>query len=86
MEDSLVGTCGYPQYRKLSGAERYYAIWSASTFTELQRLGDRWLRYAVEARVYPELVRVQEMLAGSGPYEVCTALEWQRAEQLAAGS
>ncbi|MCU0318638.1 MAG: hypothetical protein MUE88_00955 [Flavobacteriales bacterium] len=83
VEDRLEGTFEYPQYRKLSGAERYYVIHSARSFTELQRLGYRWLRYEVEAKVYPELARVQEMLAGRAPYEFCTALEWQRAEQLA---
>ncbi len=64
----------------LPGGERYYAIRSPRAFTELQRIGLRWLRYEVEATVYPELVRIQEMLACTEPYQVCTHAEWAQKE------
>jgi len=60
----------------MAGGERYYAIHSPHRFTELQRMGARWLRYEVEATVYPELLRIREMLAMDPPYEAASAAEW----------
>jgi hypothetical protein len=62
----------------MAGGERYYAIHSPRRFTELQRMGARWLRYDVEASVYPELLRIREMLSMTHPYAAATAAEWAR--------
>lgn len=75
-EDSSGRAEAWPQYRKLPGGDRCYAIHSPRTFTELQRIGTRWLRYEVEATVYPEMLRIQEMLACSDPYQICDPSEW----------
>lgn len=64
------------------GGERLYAIHSAGRFTELQRVGSRWLKYEVEAKMYPELVRVREMLNCNTPYVACPAEEWLGVEVL----
>lgn len=72
----------WPQYRKMEGGQRLYAIHSARRFTELQRLGARWLKYEVAVAVYPELLRVQEMLAKVPPYTDCSFSEWNAVEAL----
>jgi hypothetical protein len=65
------------------GGDRYYAVHSPRRFTELQRMGTRWLRYDVEATVYPELLRIREMLVINHPYAPATAAEWGRYDALA---
>jgi hypothetical protein len=62
----------------------YYLIRSPLAFVELQRVGRRWVRHEVEAKVYPERVRIADMLStSSGTYRVCTSEEWQAVESQA---
>lgn len=68
----------------MEGGMRLYAIRSPRHFTELQRMGSRWVKYEVVVTVYPELVRVQEMLAMVPPYTECSAAEWSSSEGLVA--
>ena len=45
------------------GRAHYYRIEAPDAFTELHRLGQRWLRHEVNRAAYPEQVRIAEMLA-----------------------
>lgn len=54
---------GFPAYRRMAGRAHYYRIEAPDAFTELQRLGGRWLRHEVTRAAYPEQVRIAEMLA-----------------------
>ncbi len=61
----------------MADGRHYYRIEGPDRFTELQRVGSRWLSHAVVATMYPELVRIQEMLAGGeGAYEVVEQADW----------
>lgn len=40
----------------------FYRIESATRFTEIQRVGGRLMVHHIEARAYPELVRIEEMI------------------------
>ena len=55
----------FPQYRRSAHGANYYRIDAADRFEELQLIGSRVLRHRVEARAYPERVRVMDMLEGS---------------------
>ncbi len=55
-----------PQYRRSAHGTNYYRIDAPDRFEELQLIGTRVVRHSVEARAYPERLRVMEMLAGGG--------------------
>jgi len=56
----------FPQYRRTATGSNLYRIEAADRFTELQRLGRRWLVHTVAQAPYPEQVRIREMLDGLG--------------------
>jgi hypothetical protein len=67
----------WPQYRRMADGRHYYRIDGPDRFTELQRVGSRWLSHVVHATMYPERVRIQEMLVGGeGVYMVIGPAEW----------
>jgi hypothetical protein len=55
----------FPQYRCTRNGMHLYRIEADDRFTELQRVGTRWLLHRVHAQAYPEKVRLAELLAGS---------------------
>lgn len=82
VEDSLseVGW-EWPQYRCMIDERHFYRIRSPKAFVELQQIGRRWVRHDVEAKVYPEQLRIADMLRASGEtYRVCSVEEWQAIE------
>lgn len=71
----------FPIYRKLQGGAHLYRIESLDRFTELQRVGSKWLRHLVVATQYPERLRIVEMInSGEGAYGNATSAEWELAE------
>ena len=78
----------WPQYRRMRDGRHVYRIESYDRFTELQRIGARWVRHTVEVTVYPEMLRLREMLAGGdGLYDPITSSEWTFIEnQVAPGN
>ncbi len=62
----------------MADGRHYYRIEGPDRFTELQRVGARWLLYAVHATMYPEMLRIQEMLnGGEGVYQIVDRAEWE---------
>lgn len=53
----------WPQYRRTVSGSNHYRIEAEDRFTELQRLGKRWIVHEVRNAPYPERLRIQEMLA-----------------------
>lgn len=78
-----MGTELYPVYRRLVGGSHYYRIIDPTRFEELQRIGARWLFHHVEAKAYPEQLRVREMIDLAGPFEALEVQEWERTVDLA---
>lgn len=69
----------FPAFRRMVGTRRYYRIASERSFTEVEVIGERRLAHHVEAKAYPEMLRISEMLACSdGVFERITAREWER--------
>jgi hypothetical protein len=58
----------FPQYRKLSNDKTFYKIQSDRLFEEVQLMGSKVFRYVVEAKQYPEILKIQDMLQLEEPY------------------
>ena len=58
----------FPQYRAMSGRRIWYKIHSFSTFDELQQMGERVVKYSIEAEQYPEKLRILDMLSCQAPF------------------
>ena len=76
VEDSMAPESGAPQYRRTADGRHAYRI-TAGGFTEIQRIGRRFIVHEVYARAYPEMVRIHQMLHDPhGRYLEITAAEW----------
>lgn len=53
----------FPQYRRSKNGKNLYRIDDDRNFVELQYIGERVLLFQVEAKTYPEMVRIQDLLA-----------------------
>lgn len=52
----------FPQYRKLDGFHRYYQITDDRTFIEVSVINGKISRTRIEAKQYPEMLRIKDML------------------------
>lgn len=60
------------------GGAHFYRIHAPDAFTELQRVGKRIIRHEVSATLYPERLRIQEMLdCAEGRYAPMDPYEWE---------
>lgn len=79
-EDSprILPSLGFPIYRRMVDGSHFYRIESDRMFTEIQRVGARLRVHHVEARAYPELVRIAEMIQGAeGRFVPMEPQEWE---------
>lgn len=67
----------FPLYRRSSNGLNWYRIEGPDAFTEVQRVGGRHLRHHLVAQVYPERVRVMELIAADGPFMPCEREEFE---------
>lgn len=58
----------FPQFRKLENGKSLYKISAPKQFVELQQIGSHWVAYSFEVHQFPDLLRVQDMLAAKPPY------------------
>lgn len=67
----------YPIYRKLSNKRSFYKILSDREFEEIQMIGTKNKRYKHEAKQYPEMLYIQDLVrfAHGGILESCEE-EW----------
>lgn len=79
-EDRPDADARFPQFRRLRGGAHFYRIDGFDRFTEVQVVGRRRVVHEVRALVYPELLRIQDMLDGAeGRFEVISEHEWRLA-------
>ena len=57
-----MSTFEFPQYRKLVNDKSFYRIEDERHFTEKQLIGKQVFTLVVEAKQYPEIIRIQDML------------------------
>lgn len=70
-------TPGFPLYRKLSDGRRWYRVDAPAELTEVERIGDRFIRHHLVAQQYPERVRIAEIIAqADGRYLPCSESEF----------
>jgi len=53
----------FPQYRMLSNGKSFYKIIDDRNFKEIQIIGTRKLKFEIHAAQFPEMLRIQDMLA-----------------------
>ena len=52
----------FPQYRKYKGLDIWYKISSMDHFTEIKKVGERYITEEIEAAQHPEKLRIRDML------------------------
>ena len=52
----------FPQYRKNQNGKHFYKINSEIDFEEIQIIGEKYIIMKTLAKIYPDKIRVQEML------------------------
>lgn len=57
-----MSTFDFPQYRKLTNEKSFYKIVDDRRFIEKQLIGKQVFIIEIEAKQYPEILRIQDML------------------------
>lgn len=52
----------FPQFRKLSNEKVFYRIRDERNFDEIQLIGTRAMWFSMEAKQYPEILKIQDLL------------------------
>jgi hypothetical protein len=68
----------FPQYRKLSNGKSFYKINSTAHFEECQIMASKVFYFEVYAVQYPEMLKINDLLATIEPYDSTTATEFQQ--------
>lgn len=66
----------FPVYRKLSNNKSFYRIDSERLFFEIQVVGNKSFLTQTEAKQYPEIIRIVDMLNFSEPFIESTSDEF----------
>lgn len=53
----------FPLYRQSANGSHWYRIESEASFTEVQRVGRHYVAHRLEAKIYPDRLRVAELIA-----------------------
>ena len=70
----------FPQYRKYPGNRSYFRIMAEDRFDELQVMGNRGILHTVKAEIYPDKLRIADMLTNEGGHwEMSNAEEFEAA-------
>lgn len=65
----------FPVFRKLENFDRYYKIIDERTFVELYKQSGVWKEQLIKAEQYPEILRIQDMIACNFQYVEMTSSE-----------
>lgn len=66
----------FPQYRKIINGKSFYKINDSKLFEEIQLIGNLKRHYIIEAKQYPEMLRIQDMLNLEPPFLNMNESEW----------
>lgn len=67
----------FPQYRKLSNEKVFYRIRDDRNFDEIQVIGSRAMWFSMEAKQYPEILKIQDLLAESEGFVLSSQIEFE---------
>ena len=65
----------FPIFRRLENFDRYYKIIDERTFVELYKQSGVWKEQRIKAEQYPEILRIQDMIACNFHYVALTTEE-----------
>jgi len=66
----------FPLYRRSANGLNWYRIESWTAFTEVQRVGSRYIAHRVLVKAYPERVRIQDLIDMADAHvQACPAKE-----------
>lgn len=68
----------FPQYRKLTNNKSLYKVESERSFIELQKMGKSIFKFEIQARKYPEILRIQDMINCEVPFETSNKTEYEK--------
>ena len=66
----------FPQFRKLVNEKSYYKMVDARHFQEKQCIGKQVFVLEIHAEQYPEIIRIQDMLACADGFVASTEAEY----------
>lgn len=67
----------FPQYRKLINGQVVYKILDSRNFIEKQKIGSKIKEYQFEAKQYPDILRISDMLNNENEmFLIITEVEW----------
>ncbi len=52
----------FPIYRKYKNSETYFKINNEKSFEEISFVGSKTFHYVIEAKQYPEFLRIKDMM------------------------
>lgn len=67
----------FPQYRKIIGFKRFYKIIGNKKFVELSFVNDKPIYSTIDAKLYPEQLRIMDMLDLVQPFTIMSNEEIQ---------
>ncbi len=67
----------FPAYRKIENIEVYFKITDENTFTELKKMGGFYFEEEFTAKIYPDKVRIQEMLQAEKTFQKINQHEYE---------
>jgi len=65
----------FPVYLKFENEKHYFKILSDSEFEEITVIGNKYDIFLFKAEIYPDKVRIQEMIKNENNYWVPIAVE-----------
>jgi hypothetical protein len=69
----------FPVYLRIADGHSVYRIGSEISFTEIQRIGKRYVTHHIVALTWPERLRIADMLANAdGTWAVITGAEFDQ--------
>jgi len=71
----------FPIYRKLSNGRSFYKIISETSFIELQQMGTKVIRYEVNAKQYPEILRIKDMINVTNEFEELAESDYMKLDE-----
>ena len=67
----------FPQYRRLVNGKAFYKIINDRRFEEIQFIGSKKQVYSIQAKQYPEMLKIQDMInCHEGIYVVISEEEY----------
>lgn len=67
----------YPAYRKLANENNFYCIHSENHFEEIMIIGHKYSILQFEAKIYPDKMRIQDMLNDPNVFLHSSPAEYQ---------